>query len=95
MTTRRTSATTATPAGSTDALVTGAAGAGAVVRCGACQRACPVEAWRASPALRTLTASELGGYVSHWPDGVVVEVRPCTGCGHAIARRREATRLSA
>jgi hypothetical protein len=65
------------------------------VHCGACLRAWPLDAWRALPALTTLTASEVGGYVSHWPAGVVVEVRPCSGCGHAIARRHAAVRLSA
>jgi hypothetical protein len=95
---RRTPQTTATT-GSGPAVVAAdppvTATASAIVRCGACHRACPIEAWRAVPAVRTLTASDLGGYVSHWPDGFVVEVRPCSGCGHAIARRREAVRLSA
>jgi ferredoxin len=68
---------------------------GAVVRCGSCQRVCPIEAWRALPALMTLTASEVGGYVSRWPPDVVVEVRRCGGCGHAIARRRGAQQVSA
>jgi hypothetical protein len=67
----------------------------AVVRCGSCQRTCPIEAWCALPALTTLTASEVGGYVSRWPAGVVVEVRRCDGCGHTIARRREGARIPA
>jgi hypothetical protein len=98
MTTRRIPQTTAPSPASSTAVAAGPpvpAAADAVVRCGACQRVFPVEAWRAVPALRTLTAAEVGGYVSHWPDGFVVEVRPCSGCGHAIARRREAVRLSA
>jgi hypothetical protein len=78
-----------------DARSTPAQSAASLVHCGSCQRVCPIEAWRAMPALRTLTASEVGGYVSHWPDGVVVEVRPCSACGHAIARRQETVRLSA
>jgi hypothetical protein len=55
----------------------------------------PVEAWRSTPALQTLTASEVGDYVSRWPDGVVIEVRPCSACNHAIARLLDSMRLSA
>jgi hypothetical protein len=64
-------------------------------RCGSCQRTCPIEAWRALPALTTLTASVVGGYVSHWPADVVVEVRRCDGWSHTIAGRREGARIPA
>jgi hypothetical protein len=34
----------------------------------------------------TLTALQVRDYVSAWPAEAVVEVRPCGGCGRAIAR---------
>lgn len=60
-----------------------------LVRCARCGHACPVDAWRALPRERTLTRADVAGYVSEWPANAVVEVRPCAGCGGAIARRAE------
>lgn len=60
-----------------------------LVRCARCGHACPAAAWRALPTERTLTYADVAGYVSDWPANAVVEVRACTGCGGAIARRTE------
>jgi hypothetical protein len=57
------------------------------VRCARCGHCCSAEAWRALPKQRTLTRVDLGACVSTWPDGAVVEVRACAGCGTFIARR--------
>jgi Zn ribbon nucleic-acid-binding protein len=57
------------------------------VQCGACKRASTIDAWRSRPATARLTAGDLQGYVVGWPAGEVVEVRPCEGCGRAMARR--------
>jgi hypothetical protein len=59
------------------------------VRCARCGHSCALDAWRALPVQRTLTSVDLGACVSTWPAGAVVEVRACTGCGAAIARRRD------
>jgi hypothetical protein len=58
-----------------------------MVRCARCGHTCSRDAWRALPTQRTLTSVDLGACVSSWPAGAVVEVRACTGCGAAIARR--------
>jgi hypothetical protein len=58
-----------------------------LVRCARCGHAMPFDAWRALPRERTLTHADLGSYVNAWPEGAVVEVRSCRGCGAAIARR--------
>lgn len=63
-----------------------------VVRCARCGHACPADAWRAQPTQRTLTREDLAGCVVGWPEDVVVEVRVCTSCGWAIARRRRSRR---
>jgi hypothetical protein len=60
-----------------------------LVRCARCGHACSADAWHALPRERTLTRADLAGCVSEWPVNAVVEVRPCAGCGGAIARRAE------
>jgi hypothetical protein len=46
-----------------------------------------MEAWRAQPTVQTLTHADVSGCVNGWPHDAVIEVRPCTRCGAAIARR--------
>jgi hypothetical protein len=57
-----------------------------VVVCARCGHVCGLSAWRARHVERRITSEDLAGQVSAWPDGVVVEVRACGGCGGAIAR---------
>ena len=57
------------------------------VRCARCGHTCSAASWRALPRQRTLRPDELAGYVSRWPLDAVVEVRACSGCGSAMARR--------
>jgi hypothetical protein len=60
-----------------------------IIKCARCGHACPADAWRALPTERRLTRADVAGYVSDWPANAVVEVRPCAGCGGAIARTIE------
>lgn len=61
-----------------------------LVRCARCGHTCTADAWRASPAERTLTGRDLVNCVSVWPANEVVEVRYCGGCGGPVARRGKA-----
>ena len=67
-----------------------------VVVCARCGHASRLDSWLARPARRTITPAELAGQVSAWPDGAVIEVRACTGCGGDVARlRAHAARIHA
>jgi hypothetical protein len=68
------------------AAVTSSAPRRDVVQCARCGHACSADAWRALPRAQALTRDDLARVVSDWPDGVTVEVRPCRGCGAALAR---------
>jgi hypothetical protein len=61
-----------------------------LVRCARCGHSCDVEAWRSTPAERTITRDDLVDCVRPWPTGAIVEVRRCAGCGSHVARSRRA-----
>jgi hypothetical protein len=60
------------------------------VRCGGCGHAHSLSTWHALPKVRTLTGADVHPYVSAWPSGILVEVRPCGACGRSIARTSRA-----
>jgi hypothetical protein len=60
---------------------------GPAIRCARCGHTVPEDVWRTLPTERRLTRADLAGYVQPWPPNAVVEVRPCSKCGRAIARR--------
>lgn len=64
----------------------GRAGAIAPVSCPGCGRRYAIEAWRALPAVSTLSGADVGRHLLEWPAGWRVEVRACGGCGRRMAR---------
>ena len=64
----------------------GTAGAIASVSCLGCGRRYATEAWRALPAVSTLSGADVGRHLLDWPAGWRVEVRACGGCGRKMAR---------
>jgi hypothetical protein len=61
--------------------------------CSGCGATYGDAAWRSLAVSARIEAAEVRRLVSPWPDGMVIEVRHCGGCGRAIAakRRGEAT----
>jgi hypothetical protein len=64
----------------------GAAGAIASVSCLGCGRRYAMDAWRALPAVSTLSGADVRQHLLDWPPGWRVEVRACGGCGRRMAR---------
>jgi hypothetical protein len=58
-----------------------------VFRCGVCGTSHGEPAWRLLPLVGHLEAREVRALVSHWPDGVRIEIRKCR-CGRTMAVKR-------
>ncbi len=70
---------------SQDPLPTPMAKASQGVSCVGCGRHYATEAWRALPAVSTLSGADVGRHLLDWPAGWHVEVRACA-CGRTMGR---------
>jgi hypothetical protein len=56
-------------------------------RCGRCGADYDEASWHALEVLRRVTTDEVRALVTAWPGGASIEVRGCTRCHGAIARK--------
>jgi hypothetical protein len=57
-------------------------------RCGHCGAGHDEASWLGLPVLRRVTTDEVRALVTVWPGGASIEVRGCSRCHGAIARKQ-------
>jgi hypothetical protein len=62
----------------------------AVMTCSSCAQTYTEAAWRLLDVSERIDAPEVRRLVSNWPEGLIIEVRRCRGCGRTIAAKRPA-----